>query len=109
MSCIRCRRRFSSTTDFNAATARRARFVRRSRCMKEGHAKNDDEIREWMSGNLCRCGAYPNIVAAIKEAQATKRQRMNPFTYSRATDAAERGHRASPRNRRANFSAAART
>jgi xanthine dehydrogenase YagT iron-sulfur-binding subunit len=38
-------------------------------CLNEGHAKTDDEIREWMSGNLCRCGAYPNIVAAIKEAQ----------------------------------------
>jgi xanthine dehydrogenase YagT iron-sulfur-binding subunit len=37
-------------------------------CIKEGHARNDDEIREWMSGNLCRCGAYPNIVDAIKEA-----------------------------------------
>jgi xanthine dehydrogenase YagT iron-sulfur-binding subunit len=37
--------------------------------LKEGHAKTDSEIREWMSGNLCRCGAYPNIVAAIKEAQ----------------------------------------
>jgi xanthine dehydrogenase YagT iron-sulfur-binding subunit len=36
-------------------------------CVKEGHAKSDDEIREWMSGNLCRCGAYPNIVDAIKE------------------------------------------
>jgi len=38
-------------------------------CIAEGHAKSDAEIREWMSGNLCRCGAYPNIVAAIKEAQ----------------------------------------
>ena len=37
-------------------------------CIKEGHAKSDAEIREWMSGNLCRCGAYPNIVAAIKQA-----------------------------------------
>jgi xanthine dehydrogenase YagT iron-sulfur-binding subunit len=37
--------------------------------LKEGHAKTDGDIREWMSGNLCRCGAYPNIVAAIKEAQ----------------------------------------
>ena len=36
-------------------------------CIKEGHANNDAEIREWMSGNICRCGAYPNIVAAIKE------------------------------------------
>jgi len=38
-------------------------------CIKEGHAKSDADIREWMSGNLCRCGAYPNIVAAVKEAE----------------------------------------
>src|SRR5437868_12836079 len=35
--------------------------------LKENHANSDDEIREWMSGNICRCGAYPNILAAIKE------------------------------------------
>jgi xanthine dehydrogenase YagT iron-sulfur-binding subunit len=42
-------------------------------CIREGHAKSDAEIREFMSGNLCRCGAYPNIVAAVKTAagQAT--------------------------------------
>ncbi|HEX8545910.1 MAG TPA: (2Fe-2S)-binding protein [Cytophagaceae bacterium] len=34
-------------------------------CIKEGHANSDDEIREYMSGNICRCGAYPNIVKAI--------------------------------------------
>ena len=39
-------------------------------CVKEGHASNDEEIREWMSGNICRCGAYPNILAAIKEGRA---------------------------------------
>lgn len=38
-------------------------------CVQEGHAKDDDEIREWMSGNICRCGAYPNIVDAIKQAR----------------------------------------
>jgi xanthine dehydrogenase YagT iron-sulfur-binding subunit len=38
-------------------------------CLKEGHANSDDEIREWMSGNICRCGAYTNILAAIKEAK----------------------------------------
>jgi xanthine dehydrogenase YagT iron-sulfur-binding subunit len=38
-------------------------------CIKEGHAKDDAQIREWMSGNLCRCGAYPNIVAAVREAR----------------------------------------
>ncbi|CAO3378109.1 (2Fe-2S)-binding protein [Azospirillum argentinense] len=36
----------------------------------EGKATTDDEIRELMSGNLCRCGAYPNIVAAIQQAMA---------------------------------------
>ena len=34
----------------------------------EGHAKTADEVRELMSGNICRCGAYPNIVAAIQQA-----------------------------------------
>ena len=37
-------------------------------CVKEGHATSDDDIREYMSGNICRCGAYPNIVAAVKQA-----------------------------------------
>ena len=37
-------------------------------CVKEGHANTDDDIREYMSGNLCRCAAYPNIVAAVKQA-----------------------------------------
>jgi xanthine dehydrogenase YagT iron-sulfur-binding subunit len=36
--------------------------------LREGHTGSDDEIREWMSGNICRCGAYVNIVAAVKEA-----------------------------------------
>ena len=34
----------------------------------EGHAGSRDEVREWMSGNLCRCSAYPNIVAAVRQA-----------------------------------------
>jgi xanthine dehydrogenase YagT iron-sulfur-binding subunit len=38
--------------------------------LKEGHAHSDADIREQMSGNICRCGAYPNIVAAIKDARA---------------------------------------
>jgi xanthine dehydrogenase YagT iron-sulfur-binding subunit len=35
--------------------------------LREGHARDDDEIREWMSGNICRCAAYPHIRAAIRE------------------------------------------
>jgi xanthine dehydrogenase YagT iron-sulfur-binding subunit len=36
-------------------------------CIREGHAGSEREIREYMSGNICRCGAYPNIVNAIQE------------------------------------------
>jgi xanthine dehydrogenase YagT iron-sulfur-binding subunit len=42
-------------------------------CVREGHAGSDAEIREYMSGNLCRCAAYPNIVAAVKDARAKMR------------------------------------
>jgi xanthine dehydrogenase YagT iron-sulfur-binding subunit len=38
--------------------------------IEEGRAGSDDDIREFMSGNLCRCGAYPNMVAAIREVAA---------------------------------------
>ena len=37
-------------------------------CISEGHAGSAEEIRDWMSGNLCRCGAYDHIVAAIQDA-----------------------------------------
>ena len=37
-------------------------------CIKEGHTGSDAEIREWMSGNVCRCGAYTNIVTAVANA-----------------------------------------
>jgi xanthine dehydrogenase YagT iron-sulfur-binding subunit len=40
-------------------------------CITEGHAGSAQEIRDWMSGNLCRCGAYDNIVAAIRDAALT--------------------------------------
>lgn len=38
-------------------------------CVREGHANTPQEIREYMSGNICRCGAYPNIIDAIVEAK----------------------------------------
>jgi xanthine dehydrogenase YagT iron-sulfur-binding subunit len=38
-------------------------------CVREGHAKTDADIQEYMSGNLCRCAAYPKIVAAVKQAR----------------------------------------
>ncbi len=36
-------------------------------CIAEGHAKSPEEIRFWMSGNICRCAAYPGIVAAVAQ------------------------------------------
>jgi xanthine dehydrogenase YagT iron-sulfur-binding subunit len=39
-------------------------------CIEEGHAGSDALVREYMSGNLCRCGAYPNIVAAVRDVAA---------------------------------------
>nr|WP_244560692.1 (2Fe-2S)-binding protein [Azospirillum oryzae] len=39
-------------------------------CVQEGHAQSDADIREYMSGNLCRCAAYPNIVAAVRQAKS---------------------------------------
>jgi xanthine dehydrogenase YagT iron-sulfur-binding subunit len=47
-------------------------------CIDEGHAGSAQDIRDWMSGNVCRCGAYDNIVAAIQDA-------------ARATGSVERG------------------
>jgi xanthine dehydrogenase YagT iron-sulfur-binding subunit len=46
-------------------------------CINEGHTGSDREIREFMSGNLCRCGAYPNIVDAIKIAAAKMKRGVN--------------------------------
>src|SRR4051812_38688969 len=62
-------------------------------CINEGHAGSAQEIRDWMSGNLCRCGAYDHIVAAIQNAAgATGSVRggwaMHPFTLERPRDLA---------------------
>jgi xanthine dehydrogenase YagT iron-sulfur-binding subunit len=43
-------------------------------CVREGHANTDADIREYMSGNLCRCAAYPNIVVAINQAKGSMRE-----------------------------------
>jgi xanthine dehydrogenase YagT iron-sulfur-binding subunit len=43
-------------------------------CVEEGHATSPEQIREYMSGNLCRCGAYVGIVAAIQDAAAKMRR-----------------------------------
>jgi xanthine dehydrogenase YagT iron-sulfur-binding subunit len=42
-------------------------------CINEGHARTPDQIREYMSGNLCRCAAYPHIVRAVEQAKGELR------------------------------------
>jgi xanthine dehydrogenase YagT iron-sulfur-binding subunit len=41
-------------------------------CIAEGHTDTNTEIREWMSGNICRCAAYPQIAAAVEAAAREK-------------------------------------
>uniref|UniRef100_A0AAU2ADL2 (2Fe-2S)-binding protein n=1 Tax=Streptomyces sp. NBC_00093 TaxID=2975649 RepID=A0AAU2ADL2_9ACTN len=41
-------------------------------CMREGHTGSPEEIREWMSGNICRCGCYVKIVRAVEQASGRK-------------------------------------
>jgi xanthine dehydrogenase YagT iron-sulfur-binding subunit len=41
-------------------------------CIREGHTGSNAEIREWMSGNICRCSAYPQIAAAVEAAAGEK-------------------------------------
>jgi xanthine dehydrogenase YagT iron-sulfur-binding subunit len=53
-------------------------------CIDEGHAGTEEEIREYMSGNLCRCAAYPRIVEAIVQAAPA----MSPNHRKEPADAA---------------------
>jgi len=47
-------------------------------CIEEGHAGSEAEVREWMSGNLCRCSCYPQITAAVLDAaQRVKQSRKD--------------------------------
>jgi xanthine dehydrogenase YagT iron-sulfur-binding subunit len=49
-------------------------------CVHEGHAGSDADIREYMSGNLCRCAAYPHIVAAVRRARDATRDAASART-----------------------------
>jgi xanthine dehydrogenase YagT iron-sulfur-binding subunit len=56
-------------------------------CVREGHVTSPGEIREYMSGNLCRCGAYLGIAAAIQSVASAQAQQ--PSTSSQSSQ--ERG------------------
>ncbi|MCI2423537.1 (2Fe-2S)-binding protein [Saccharopolyspora sp. K220] len=45
-------------------------------CIAEGHAGDDDQIREYLSGNICRCGAYVGIVAAVRQTAEAQRNEV---------------------------------
>ncbi len=57
---------FSETDAFQCGYCTPGQILSAVACIKEGHAGSASEIREYMSGNLCRCAAYPNIVAAVE-------------------------------------------
>jgi len=56
-------------------------------CVAEGHTRSEAEIREWMSGNICRCSAYPQIVAAVAQAavRTSRAVELTPLTTERAS------------------------
>ena len=83
--------------DRHARRARRRRAQRgdRARAAPPRRARRD-EIRERMSGNLCRCGAYNGIVDAIESDADSEAGPMKPFEYERATDVAHGARRCSP-------------
>ena len=47
-------------------------------CVVEGHAASREDIQEFMSGNLCRCAAYPNIITAVEQARETMLPQARP-------------------------------
>ncbi len=108
--------RSSRTTPSSAATARPARSARRSAMLRRGAAGwpsrhrrsrgaervalDDDEIRERMSGNLCRCAAYANIVPAIARLQVRLARDEPVPLRTRRRRAAPRSRRSAPRRAR---------
>jgi len=60
-------RAFIAHDAFQCGTCTSGQILSGLALLIEGHTASEEEIREWMSGNLCRCGAYANIVAAIGE------------------------------------------
>ncbi len=60
-------------------------------CIDEGHAKQSvEETREWMSGNLCRCSAYPNIVAAVRQTAGAEPRRDPAAAVTVISNAADK-------------------
>ncbi|MCX4844617.1 (2Fe-2S)-binding protein [Streptomyces sp. NBC_00893] len=63
-------RAFIANDGFQCGFCTPGQIMSAASCIAEGHADSDAEIREWMSGNICRCAAYPQIIAAIRSARS---------------------------------------
>ena len=61
-------RAFAEADAFQCGFCTSGQIMSAVACIQEGHAGSEGEIREWMSGNLCRCSAYPQITAAVAAA-----------------------------------------
>ena len=61
-------RAFIANDSFQCGFCTPGQIMSAAALIAEGHAGSEEEIREWMSGNLCRCAAYPQIVAAVRAA-----------------------------------------
>ncbi|MFN3210019.1 MAG: (2Fe-2S)-binding protein [Roseovarius sp.] len=61
-------RAFAEADAFQCGFCTSGQIMSAVACIQEGHAGSEREIREWMSGNLCRCSAYPQITAAVAAA-----------------------------------------
>ena len=66
-------RAFAEKDAFQCGYCTPGQIVSAVACIAEGHAGSAAEIREYMSGNLCRCAAYPNIVAAVEMVRDARR------------------------------------
>ena len=65
-TCIRCRRRFSNATAYQCGYCTPGQIMSAVALLAEPCGASDADVAEFMSGNICRCGAYQNIVAAIQ-------------------------------------------
>ena len=63
--CTRSRRAFAEHDAFQCGYCTPGQIVSAVACIAEGHAGDEDTVREWMSGNICRCSSYPQITAAV--------------------------------------------
>jgi xanthine dehydrogenase YagT iron-sulfur-binding subunit len=72
--CTPCSKAFIDHDGFHCGYCTPGQIISAVACISEGHAGSAEEVREWMSGNLCRCAAYPQITAAVLTAAHARTQ-----------------------------------